>query len=268
LGYFIASEEHAGNPKTPSSMNDLSTTQPNDPQPTDWVPTTHWSVVLAAGQGTSPQAAVALEQLCRLYWYPLYAYIRRRGCQIPEAQDLTQEFFARLLKDHWLAGVHPSKGKFRAFLLAALNHFLANEWNRSHAAKRGGGRPLISLDDTAEARYALEPASDLTPEKVFERRWALTLFEQALARLQEEHRATSTGRHFECLKGFLSSEPSEGEYCRVGTQLEMTPGAVSAAVYRLRQRYRALVRDEIARTVSDPAEVDEEIRSLLAALAE
>ena len=228
--------------------------------------TTHWSVVLQAGQEFSLDAQGALEALCRAYWYPLYAYVRRRGHSVEEAQDLTQEFFSRLIEKHWVADANPGKGRFRTFLLTALNHFLANEWRNARAAKRGGGRPVISLDDTTESRYALEPASDLTPEKLYERRWALSLFDRVLGRLREEYAAAGRTGLCERMQKFLSSEAGDGEYARLGAELEMSTGAIAAAVHRLRQHYRQLVREEVAQTVESPADVEEEIRSLLAAL--
>lgn len=232
----------------------------------DWAGTTHWSAVLAAGQGESPRAAAAMEELCRTYWYPLYAYVRRRGYPVEEAQDLTQEFFVRLIAKQWIADADASKGRFRTFLLTALNHFLAKEWRRSQAVKRGGGQPLISMDDTTEARYAHEPAAQLTPEKIYDRRWALSVFEQALRRLNEEYAASGRTRLYDRLRGFLSAEARDGEYARLGAELEMTPGAVAAAVHRLRQHYRQLVRAAVAQTVEPPADVDDEVRALLTAL--
>ena len=207
-----------------------------------------------------------MEQLCRTYWYPLYAYVRRRGHSVEEAQDLTQAFFARLIEKHWLEEADFNKGRFRNFLLTAMNHFLANDWRHSHAAKRGGGRQLISLDDTAEARYAREPASNLTPERTYERQWALSVFERALGRLGEGYETADKSRQYEHLKKFLSAEASDGEYSQLGEKLEMSAGAVASAVRRLRQHYRELVREEVAQTVESPAELEEEIRWLLNAL--
>ena len=233
----------------------------------DLFQTTHWSVVISAGQGTSLQSAEALERLCRTYWFPLYAYVRRRGYDAEEAKDLTQEFFLRLLQKQYLAHADHSKGHFRSFLLTALNHFLANDWRRAQAAKRGGGQPVISLDDpAAESRYALEPLSDLTPEKIYERRWALTLLDQALGRLGAEFAAAGRGPQFERLRGFLTTELGESRYAAVAAELGMTADAVGVAVHRLRHRYRELVREEIAHTVASPAEVEDEIRWLFAAL--
>ena len=225
--------------------------------------TTHWSVVQAA-----PVSASALETLCCTYWYPLYAYVRRRGHSPEEAEDLTQEFFARLLASKDLSGVDRAKGKFRSFLLAALNHFLANEWDRATAAKRGGDPVLISLDDeNAEVRYRMEPAVEVTPEKLFERSWARTLLAQALTRLRAEYAADGKTQQFEQIKRFLTEETGEGGYSSVAIQLNTSTGAVAVAVHRMRQRYRELVRHEIARTVTTPVELEDEIRHLLAALS-
>ena len=220
-----------------------------------------------AGQEASLQSAEALERLCRTYWFPLYAYVRRRGYDAEEAKDLTQEFFLRLLQKHYLAHADRSKGRFRSFLLTALNHFLANDWRRAQAAKRGGGQPLISLDDpAAETRYALEPLSDLTPEKIYERRWALTLLDRALGRLAAEYEAAGRSPQFERLRGFLATESGETRYAAVAAELGMTADAVGVAVHRLRYRYRELVREEIAHTVASPAEVEDEIRWLFTAV--
>jgi RNA polymerase sigma-70 factor (ECF subfamily) len=209
----------------------------------------------------------ALETLCRAYWYPLYAYIRRKGHDAQEAQDLTQEFLIRLLEKDYLAHADRHKGKFRSFLLAALNHFLVNEWRDARAVKRGGSQPFISLDDnTAEGRYTLEPVSDLTPERIYERRWALTLLDQALTRLREESVAAGKARQFDQLRGFLTSEAREGDYDDAATQLTMKAGAVAVAVHRLRQRYGELVREEIAHSVGSRDEVEDEIRWLFGAV--
>jgi RNA polymerase sigma factor (sigma-70 family) len=226
--------------------------------------TTQWNLVLSAAKTGAAQPN-ALEQLCRAYWYPLYAYVRRRGNDSEDARDLTQEFFSRLLEKKWLADIEPEGGRFRSFLLTAMNRFLANEYDRAQAAKRGGGRQIISLDEErAEERYLNEPVTSETPEKVFERRWALTVLDQALARLRAE--STDKPRQFELLNPFLSREAGEGEYAAIGAELGVTGGAVGVAVHRLRQRYRQLVREEIANTLVDANQVDEEMRQLLAAL--
>ncbi len=223
--------------------------------------------MLSAGSEGSPQAAAAMEELCRKYWFPLYSFIRRKGYEWQEAQDLTQEFFARLLQHNWLSRADRQKGRFRSFLLGALNHFLANEWRRNSAAKRGGGRPVISLDDTAETRYRVEPVSNLSPERLYERRWALNLFERALGLLRMKYAAAGKERLYEELKQFLSDDSAEGDYRRVGEKLGLSSGAVATAVHRLRQQYRELVRQEVAQTVADPAEIETELRALLEALS-
>jgi len=231
--------------------------------------TTHWSVVLAAGQSASTEANQALELLCRTYWYPLYAYVRRKGYDAHVAQDLTQEFFARLLARNYLSVADRNKGKFRSFLLGCLEHFLAREWTRPHAQKRGGGQPLFSLDETdAENRYLREPAHELSAEKIFDRRWATTLLDQAMARLREECLASQKGDLFEKSQNYLSGEKGEASYADLAATLGMSEAAIKVAVHRLRQRYGELVRAEIAQTVASPKEVDEELQYLFAVLRE
>jgi len=229
---------------------------------------TRWTMVLAAARGEpSPRAAEAMAELCRVYWYPLYAFVRRRGHDTHEAEDLTQEFFARLLAKNYLAGVDRQKGKFRAFLLAAMKHFLANEWDRSQAQKRGGGQLPIRLDTLdAESRYSLEPAYSLTPEKLFERQWALTVLEQVLTRLQAEFTAAGKEPVFNGLKRFLTAGRQSAGYAWAAGELGISEGAVKVAVHRLRRRYRELLREEIAQTVAGPEEIDDEIRYLLSCL--
>lgn len=233
----------------------------------DWFATTHWSVVLAAGEKDSPDFSDALEKLCRTYWYPVYVYVRRQGHDAHDAQDLTQEFFTRLLERNYLGTVERAKGKFRSFLIASLNHFLANEWDKARAQKRGGGKTILSLDDdTAENRYALEPVAQVSPEKNFDRRWALALLDQALTRLWDEFVAAGKAEQFNALKVFLEDGTNAGEYAPVADQLKMTPAAVAMAVSRLRQRYRDLLLEEVAQTVSNPAEIEGELRYLFATL--
>jgi RNA polymerase sigma-70 factor (ECF subfamily) len=231
---------------------------------------TRWTLVLAAAGGNpTPRAAEAMAELCRLYWYPLYAYVRRRGHDSHEAEDLTQEFFLRLLAKDSLVGVDRQKGKFRAFLLASLKHFLANQWDRSQAQKRGGGQAILPISTAdAESRYRSEPWHDLTPERLFERRWALTVLDHVLARLQLA--LAFEGKHalFERLKPFLAGGRESGGYTAAADDLEMTEAAVKTTVHRLRRRYRQLLRDEIAQTVASAAEIDEEIRYLFACLRE
>jgi RNA polymerase sigma-70 factor (ECF subfamily) len=229
--------------------------------------TTHWSLVVAARDRSVPEASAALAELCRAYWYPLYAYMRRQGRDPDQAQDLTQEFFARFLEKDFLAAVEQDKGKFRSFLLAACRHFLANESDRARAQKRGGGRVLPLDLTTAEGRYGSEPYHTLTPERLFERRWALTLLERVLTRLQEEACARGKGAQFEQLRVFLLGAggqlPSQAE---AAAALGMTEGAVKVAVHRWRGRYREMLREEIAQTVAAPDQIDEEVRQLFDAL--
>jgi RNA polymerase sigma-70 factor (ECF subfamily) len=230
---------------------------------------TRWTLVLTAARrrDASSQAAEAMAELCRLYWYPLYAYIRRRGQSMHDAEDLTQGFFTRLLAKDSLAQVDPCHGKFRAFLLASLKHFLANEWDRSQTQKRGGGQTVVSLDAAqAESRYNLEPAHHLTPEKLFERQWALTILERVLARLQAEYaRTDGHAILFDGLKQFLTSERPSA-YADVARELQTTEGAIKVAVHRLRRRYRQLLMEEIGQTVANPDEIKDEIQYLLSCL--
>ena len=230
--------------------------------------TTHWSVIVNARAADSSVAREALEKLCKTYWYPLYAFVRRQGRGPHDAQVLTQEFFARLLEKNYLGDVHRERGKFRSFLLASMNHFLANEWDRARAQKRGGSHPHVPIDtQSAETRYGLEPAHDQTPEKLFERRWALTLLDNVLTRLREEFVTSGKTEQFDQLKVALTADKRAIPYAELGTRLGMSQGAVKVAVHRLRARYREVLRAEIANTVSSPADVEEEIRHLFAALA-
>jgi len=229
--------------------------------------TTHWSVVLAAGHSSVPGAQEALEKLCRAYWYPLYVYVRRQGQSPHDAQDLTQEFFARLLEKKYLRLADPDRGKFRAFLLKSLKHFLVNEWEKARTQKRGGGQSFIHLDaDLAESRYATEPVQALTLDDVYEKRWAVTLIETVLARLRESYVTAGRLSVFESLKTFIWGEQTTLSYADMAPQLGLTEGAVKVAVHRLRGRYRELLRAEIAETVATPGEVDEELQHLIAVL--
>jgi len=248
----------------------MAASNPNQtpPRAAQWFTTTHWSVVLTAGDDSSPKAQEALEQLCRTYWYPLYAYVRRKGYGPEDAQDLTQEFFARFLEKNCLSRADRTRGRFRSFLLTSLQNFLVKEWQRARAEKRGGGQTFIRWDEQApESRYQLEAASDLTPDKIFEQRWASALFQQALGRLRQEFTAARKAEQFDQLKGFLSGESGEGAYAGVAEKAGMTSGAVAVAVHRLRQRYGQLVREEIANTVTNPAEIEEEMRYLIALMS-
>jgi RNA polymerase sigma factor (sigma-70 family) len=230
-------------------------------------PATHWSVVLAARGGDEADSLRALEDLCRAYWYPLYAFLRRQGHSPPDAQDLTQGFFARLLEKRYLDAADREKGRFRSFLLMALKRYLAKEWEREHAQKRGGGQAALSLDtELAERRYQGEGAEHLAPDRIYERRWALTLLDQVLAALRQDYQALGREGEFDCLKGYLTAERGEIPYAEVAERLGMTEGTARAAVHRMRSRFRALFRDEIARTVALPEEVEDEVRYLRRAL--
>jgi len=229
--------------------------------------TTHWSVVMAAGRPKSASYRQALETLCRTYWFPLYAYLRRHGYDSHQAQDFTQAFFTGLLAKGGLGLADPKRGKFRSFLLASLKHFLSNERAHARAKKRGGGRKALSLDfKNAESQYALEPRDELSPEKLFERSWALTVLDRTMARLQAEAVSTNKQKSFERLKSYLIADKGSATYRDAADELDITEGAVRVAVHRLRKRYRELLRDEIAQTVTSDDQIDEEIRDLFIAL--
>jgi len=227
---------------------------------------TRWSLVLSAQANDSPQSDDALETLCRNYWRPLYVYIRRQGLSLHDAQDLTQAFFARLLEKNFLAAVAPGNGKFRSFLLASLKHFLANEWDKVRAQKRGGGKTFVSLDyETAEVCCAAD-SGEGAPDAIFDRRWAVTLLERTLARLRQEYISDGKEAVFEQLKEMLTGEQQSIPYAAVARRLASSEGAVKVAVHRLRRRYRELLRAEIADTVSGHEEIEEELRHLFAVL--
>jgi RNA polymerase sigma-70 factor (ECF subfamily) len=229
--------------------------------------TTQWSLVVAAKDRASPEARQALAALCEAYWYPLYAFIRRQGHSSEEAQDLTQEFFARLLEKDFLAMVDRQKGKFRSFLLACCKHFLVNEGERARATKRGGGRSIFSIDrNDAELRWSRELAGRAPADRLFERRWALALLDQVLFQLREECVKRDQGEHFERLKIFLTRDRAGISYAQAAGELQLSEGGVRVAVHRLRRRYRELLRQEIARTVHEAADVEAEIRDLFNAL--
>ena len=230
--------------------------------------TTHWSVVLTAGNDNLAGADNALEQLCQKYWYPIYAFVRRRGSDSHEAEDLTQAFFAHLLEKETLKQADRQKGKFRSFLLASLTNFLNNEWRKKQTMKRGGQRQIISLDETvAENRYQLEPAALAEPEKLFERRWALTLLEQVFARLKSEYTASGKAELFAKLEPLITGEITPGLYAELAAALGMKEEAVRVALSRARRRFGEVLRNEIAQTVASPAEVEDEIRHLFAAIS-
>jgi DNA-directed RNA polymerase specialized sigma24 family protein len=230
--------------------------------------TTHWSVVLAAGQSSDAQVLQALGQLCRTYWYPLYVYVRRRGYDHADAQDLTQGFLLQLLERKSFTRVERRKGRFRSFLLGGLNKFLADQHDRAHAQKRGGGHFTLSLDaQAAEQRYRLEPVDDRSPDKLFERSWAMALLDSVLARLEQEFRDAGKAELFERLHVFLVAGTAEESYADMADQLSMSTEAVKKAVHRMRHRYYELFREEIAHTVEAPAEVEDELRHLCALMA-
>ena len=231
--------------------------------------TTRWTIVMQAAQSQAPGGQSALAQLCRNYWYPLYMFARRRGNSPDDAQDLTQGFFLHLLEERALAGVDRLKGKFRSFLLASFQNHLMNQVDRTRRLKRGGDREFVQLDaEEAEERYCLEPVECLTAEKMFDARWAMTLLAEALNRLRQEYVTEGKTSTFEALKVFLDPVNSRAppSYEEVGNRLQVSTGAVKTLIHRLRKRYTALLREEVGRTVSDPAEIDEEIHALCEAL--
>ena len=232
-----------------------------------WFTTTRWTIVLAAGAQRSADSDAALALLCEAYWSPLYAFLRARGHDADEAQDLTQAFFLQLVEKRPFTQADPSRGRFRSFLLTSLKNFATNEYNRQHAVKRGGRAPALSLDvESTEGRLAFEPVSGETPEHLFERKWTLTLLERALARVRDEVMPDKP-QHFELLKGYLTGNDDQPTYAETAAALGTTEGAVKVSVHRLRRRFRDLVREEIAETVSSPAEIDEEIRYLWASVS-
>jgi RNA polymerase sigma factor (sigma-70 family) len=240
--------------------------EPGSARPRDYFATTHWTMVLHAGRSDSTAAREALAQLCQTYWYPLYAYVRRRGNSPEDAEDLTQGFFARLLELGSLAEVSREKGRFRSFLLASLNHYLSDAWDRARAQKRGHGR-VISLDARqAEERLSREPADTLTPEKLFERKWAMAVLEAVVRRLQRDYESAGKEPLFLALRFSITGEAEE-PYAKLSAELGMSEPALRVAAHRLRQRYRQVLRDEIAQTVTTEAEVDGEIQHLFQASA-
>ena len=234
----------------------------------DYFVTTRWTVVLSAGRKSSPQSDRALGELCQTYWYPLYAYVRRQGHTKEDAEDLVQAFFARFLEKNYLEGLSAERGKFRAFLLASLKHFLANKWDKALRQKRGGGAQHLSLDwQSADDRFHLDPPDPSSPDKVFDREWALALLERVVTRLRDECVADGKTELFDQARGFLMVGEAAIPYAQAAQTLGVDEGAVRVAVHRLRKRYRQLLRDEIAQTLDDPAQVSEELRALQAALA-
>ncbi len=225
--------------------------------------TTHWSLVLQAGQSVSPEAGRALEELCGSYWYPLYVYARRRGVAKEDAEDLTQAFFERLLERRWLSQVKPEGGRFRSFLLTSFQHFMRDEWRKARAAKRGGGAVLSLELLQADERYTHEPLDRLSADQLFARRWAFEVLEKALDRLRAESLGEGKAALFDLILPSITETPEDGFYESVAARVGMSPGAVSVSTHRLRIRYRGLVRDEIARTVASPMDVEDELRELM-----
>lgn len=231
--------------------------------------TTHWSLVVSARDRQSPRSAAALEKLCRAYWYPLYDYLRRSGQSKENAEDLTQAFFARMLEKNYLDAARQERGRFRSFLLVALKHFLANEWERAHAQKRGGFQTQLSLDtEMAERKLQSEiTASEIPPDRAFERRWALTLLEQTMSRLRSEFEQAGKISEFERLKIFLTADKKEISCAKAAGELGMSESGLRVAAHRLRKRYRELFREEIAHTLAEGESADEEMRHLLSVLS-
>jgi RNA polymerase sigma-70 factor (ECF subfamily) len=230
--------------------------------------TTHWSVVLAAGDSASPESQEALEKLCRAYWFPLYAFVRRKGYSPEDAQDLTQEFFRQLLEKHRLRLADPVRGKFRSFLLASMAHFLVHEWDRFKAIKRGANFTFVSWDELgAEQRYGAEVPIGLLPDQAFDQQWALALLETVLGRLRDELTSAGRAEFFECARPWLLAEPEPGDYARAAVTLRMSHAGLKMAVSRLRRRYGDLLQQEIAQTVSTAQQVEEELRHLIEVLS-
>ncbi|HUR46122.1 MAG TPA: sigma-70 family RNA polymerase sigma factor [Candidatus Saccharimonadales bacterium] len=238
--------------------------EPDATFPSSRFVTTHWSIVLSAKAGLPGEADEALEQLCKTYWWPLYTFVRRRGYGAHDAQDLTQEFFARLLAKDFLRAVERSKGRFRSFLLASLEHFVANEWRNAHTHKRGGEFTFVSTDGDPEQQYLRLSGSSLSPLELFDQQWAMTLLNEAILRLQKEFVAAGKKALFESTKIYLTGEKQTAPYAELAAKLNMTEGALKMAVSRMRQRYGELLLEGIARTVNDPKDIEDELHALFA----
>ncbi len=229
--------------------------------------TTRWSLVLAAGDSQSDASERALAELCGQYWYPLYAYARRRGYDAEDARDLTQAFFAKLLEKRDLRAADPSRGRFRTFLLSSMKNFMAGEWRREHAQKRGGAVELLPLDfDSAEESYGLEPVDELSPEAIYERRWALGLLERAVTDLRHQYEASGRAELFDALKGYLGGDDEVLPYAELSRRLGQNEGALRTAASRLRSRWRKRIRELVAETVHEDAEVQDELQQLVASV--
>lgn len=247
-------------------MTDSAST-PDRPAQPSYFATTRWTVVVAAGRRSSPQSDLALAELCQSYWYPLYSFIRRQGHSKEEAEDLVQAFFERFLARNYLEGLAAERGRFRSFLLASLKHFLANEWDKSQRQKRGGGVVHLSLDwESADERFRLDPPDPSSPDSAYDRAWALALLERVVTRLRDECVADGRAEVFEQTRGYLMLGEAAIPYAEAAARLGFEEGGVRTAVHRLRKRYRELLREELAQTLVEPAQVQEEMRSLRAAL--
>jgi len=250
----------------PHKVTSTTATDPSGQQGGVAFTTTHWSVVLDA-QGESPAAQEALEKLCRTYWRPIFAFLRRQGFRPEEAEDITQGFFAQLLERRKFSALRKEKGRLRSFLLGALKYFLADEQRRAMAIKRGKGQRLISLEELrADERIDMEPSDPMTAEMIYERRWALTVLEQVLSRLKDEYVGAGNAALFDSLKQLLPDEPGSPSQAEIATQLGMTENALRQAFYRFRQRYQSLLREEIANTVATPGDIEDELRHLIAVI--
>lgn len=237
---------------------------PNKPALDPVFVSTHWSVVLRAGRSDSPEALAALSELCRSYWFPLYAYARRQGCDVHTAQDLTQEFFSKLIEKNYLNVADRRRGKFRWFLLTAFKCFLANEWDRTQAQKRGGGKQIVSFDGMdAEERYRNEPQDTASADQLYDRRWAADLLDGARLKLRTEYADTDKARRFEHLEAYLPGGQPTMSQAEVGAALGLTEGTVKQEVFKVRRRFGELLREAVAQTVAHPDEVDEEISYLI-----
>jgi RNA polymerase sigma-70 factor (ECF subfamily) len=236
------------------------------PDSNAWFATTHWSVVLSAQDSHGSRSRQALESLCRTYWYPLYSFARRAGHSPPDAEDLTKGFFARLLEKDYLKAAASDKGRFRTFLLVAIKRYMANEWDRQHAQKRGGFAAVVPIDqDLAETRFASELTHHLSPDVLFERQWAMTLLDRTMTQLQQEYAASGRAELFDCLRRCLAKDESALPYTEIASRLKVTEASIKMAVHRLRVRYREILQHEIAQTVSTHEEIEEEIRHLFSA---
>jgi RNA polymerase sigma factor (sigma-70 family) len=250
-------------------MPTSATSAGESPKPQNYFATTHWTVVVAATHTQTTGARAALDELCQLYWYPLYAYVRRRGSSPEDAEDLTQEFFRTLLEKKYLKAADREKGRFRTFLLVALQRFLANQWDRARALKRGGKSEHVCLDTSfAESQYQVEAAREASPERIYDRRWAFALLGRTMARLRDEFVASGKQDEFEQIKECLTADRGSLDYSALAVRTGLSEGTLRVGIHRLRKRFREIFRQEVAQTVATPTEIDAEMRHLMAALAD